>query len=74
MVRGRVTEGTSPRIISYEPARICSRLAKGAAAVLSMVAAPLSINSKGEPVIAGSPLLCCVARQMMGSEMPLIFW
>lgn len=41
MVRGRVTEGTSPRIISYEPARICSRLAKGAAAVLSMVAAPL---------------------------------
>lgn len=41
MVRGRVTEGTSPRIISYEPARICSRLAKGAAAVLSMVAALL---------------------------------
>ena len=31
-------------------------------------------HSKGEPVIAGSPLLCCVACQMMGSEMPLIFW
>lgn len=74
MVRGCVTEGTSPRVISYELARICSRLAKGAAAVLSMVAASLMINSKGEPVIAGSPLLCCGARQMMGSEMPLIFW
>ena len=41
MIRVRVTEGTSPRIMSYEPAGICSRLAKGAAALLSMVAAPL---------------------------------
>lgn len=41
MIRVRVTEGTSTRIIRHEPARICSRLAKGAAALLSMVAASL---------------------------------
>ena len=41
MIRVRVTEGTSTRIIRHEPAGICSRLTKGAAALLTMVAASL---------------------------------